>query len=171
MEASNEQNEAKKGVLADIQGAIDDLLSAGEKATGDVRSGIDAAIAQLREASSEATSVAQGQVEEWRQTLEQTTEDARVELGKLAVKAQSNEDALKVIEAEAKTRRKEIKDAVAYLQAVVNPTDEVSVKRVLNVPKRGGRSAQVQYQIPFAAGGSVSAYDPSRVDAILNEIM
>lgn len=111
MEASNDQNEAKKGVLADIQGAIDDLLSAGEKATGDVRSGIDAAIAQLREASSEATSVAQGQVEEWRQTLEQTTEDARVELGKLAVKAQSNEDALKVIESEAKARRKELKDA------------------------------------------------------------
>jgi DNA helicase-2/ATP-dependent DNA helicase PcrA len=33
--------------------------------------------------------------------------------------------------------RKEIKDALAYLKAVVNPTDEVSVKRVLNVPKRG----------------------------------
>ena len=33
--------------------------------------------------------------------------------------------------------RKEIKDAMAYLKAVVNPTDEVSVKRVLNVPKRG----------------------------------
>ncbi len=33
--------------------------------------------------------------------------------------------------------RKEIKDAVAYLKAVVNPSDEVSVKRVLNEPKRG----------------------------------
>jgi DNA helicase-2/ATP-dependent DNA helicase PcrA len=33
--------------------------------------------------------------------------------------------------------RKEVKDAMAYLKAVVNPTDEVSVKRVLNVPKRG----------------------------------
>ena len=33
--------------------------------------------------------------------------------------------------------RREIKDAVAYLRAIVNPTDEVSVKRVLNVPKRG----------------------------------
>jgi DNA helicase-2/ATP-dependent DNA helicase PcrA len=33
--------------------------------------------------------------------------------------------------------RREIKDALAYLRAVVNPTDEVSVKRVLNVPKRG----------------------------------
>jgi DNA helicase II / ATP-dependent DNA helicase PcrA len=33
--------------------------------------------------------------------------------------------------------RKEIKDAMAYLKAVTNPSDEVSVKRVLNTPKRG----------------------------------
>jgi len=33
--------------------------------------------------------------------------------------------------------RREVKDALAYLKAVVNPADEVSVKRVLNVPKRG----------------------------------
>jgi DNA helicase-2/ATP-dependent DNA helicase PcrA len=33
--------------------------------------------------------------------------------------------------------RREIKDAVAYLKAVSNPSDEVSVKRVLNLPKRG----------------------------------
>jgi len=33
--------------------------------------------------------------------------------------------------------RKEIKDAMAYLRAVVNPADEVSIKRVINVPKRG----------------------------------
>ncbi len=33
--------------------------------------------------------------------------------------------------------RKEIKDAVAYLKAVANPSDEVSLKRVLNTPKRG----------------------------------
>ena len=33
--------------------------------------------------------------------------------------------------------RREIKDAIAYLHAVVNPADEVNVKRILNVPKRG----------------------------------
>ena len=33
--------------------------------------------------------------------------------------------------------RREVKDALAFLKAVVNPADEVSVKRVLNVPKRG----------------------------------
>lgn len=33
--------------------------------------------------------------------------------------------------------RREIKDAMAYLRAVVNPSDEVNVKRVINTPKRG----------------------------------
>ncbi len=33
--------------------------------------------------------------------------------------------------------RREIKDALAYLKAVINPQDEVSVKRILNTPKRG----------------------------------
>lgn len=33
--------------------------------------------------------------------------------------------------------RKEIKDALAYLQAVANPDDTVSIRRVLNEPKRG----------------------------------
>ena len=33
--------------------------------------------------------------------------------------------------------RKEIKDALAYLQAVSNPDDTVALRRVLNVPRRG----------------------------------
>lgn len=33
--------------------------------------------------------------------------------------------------------RREIKDAVAYLRAIANPDDDVNVRRVLNVPKRG----------------------------------
>ena len=33
--------------------------------------------------------------------------------------------------------RREIKDALAYLQAIVNPDDDVNLRRILNVPKRG----------------------------------
>ncbi|WP_314688420.1 UvrD-helicase domain-containing protein [uncultured Bifidobacterium sp.] len=33
--------------------------------------------------------------------------------------------------------RREVKDALAYLQAVANPVDDVNMRRILNVPKRG----------------------------------
>jgi DNA helicase-2/ATP-dependent DNA helicase PcrA len=33
--------------------------------------------------------------------------------------------------------RKEIRDAVAYLRALANPSDDISLRRILNVPKRG----------------------------------
>jgi DNA helicase-2/ATP-dependent DNA helicase PcrA len=33
--------------------------------------------------------------------------------------------------------RKEVKDAIAYLRCVANPADEISIRRVINVPRRG----------------------------------
>jgi len=33
--------------------------------------------------------------------------------------------------------RREVRDAIAYLRAIANPDDDVSVRRILNVPKRG----------------------------------
>jgi DNA helicase-2/ATP-dependent DNA helicase PcrA len=33
--------------------------------------------------------------------------------------------------------RREVKDVLAYLRAIVNPSDQVAVKRIVNVPKRG----------------------------------
>ncbi|MXW60226.1 MAG: ATP-dependent DNA helicase PcrA, partial [Acidimicrobiaceae bacterium] len=52
--------------------------------------------------------------------------------------------------------RREIKDAVAYLRAIVNPTDEVSVKRVLNVPKRGVGDSSISKLDAWAASQGLS---------------
>ncbi|MFN2607984.1 MAG: DNA helicase PcrA [Acidimicrobiales bacterium] len=57
--------------------------------------------------------------------------------------------------------RREIKDAIAYLRAVVNPTDEVSVRRILNVPKRGIGDTSVSRLDAWAA-----AHDASFADAL-----
>jgi DNA helicase II / ATP-dependent DNA helicase PcrA len=46
--------------------------------------------------------------------------------------------------------RREVKDVLAYLRAVVNPTDEVALKRVINVPKRGIGSTTVGHIERFA---------------------
>ncbi|MFT8395398.1 UvrD-helicase domain-containing protein [Propionibacterium sp.] len=47
--------------------------------------------------------------------------------------------------------RREIRDALGYLRAVANPADDVSVRRVLNVPKRGiGARAEAALEV-FAA--------------------
>jgi DNA helicase-2/ATP-dependent DNA helicase PcrA len=58
--------------------------------------------------------------------------------------------------------RREVKDALAYLRAVVNPADEVSVKRVLNVPKRGVGESTVAKLDAWAAMGGVTFMEALR---------
>jgi uncharacterized protein (UPF0147 family) len=97
------------GVRDQVQKAIDDLRSAGEKATGDVRSSIDSAVSRLRDISGDPVGKAQDQVSSWRETLDNATQDVRKELGKLAVRAQSSVEALDEIAKELEERRKALK--------------------------------------------------------------
>jgi DNA helicase-2/ATP-dependent DNA helicase PcrA len=54
--------------------------------------------------------------------------------------------------------RREVKDVLAYLRALVNPDDQVALKRIVNVPKRGIGSTSIGHvdrlaeaeQVPFA---------------------
>ena len=58
--------------------------------------------------------------------------------------------------------RREIKDAVAYLRAVANPADEVSVKRVVNVPKRGVGDTTIGRVDNWATSHGLSFHDALR---------
>jgi DNA helicase-2/ATP-dependent DNA helicase PcrA len=51
--------------------------------------------------------------------------------------------------------RREIKDAIAYLRAAVNPADEVSIKRVVNTPRRGVGDTSVARVEAFARAAGI----------------
>ncbi|MHC1785665.1 MAG: ATP-dependent helicase [Christensenellales bacterium] len=54
--------------------------------------------------------------------------------------------------------RREIRDAVAYLRLLVNPLDEVSLKRILNVPKRAIGDATVATLESHALAANIPLY-------------
>jgi DNA helicase-2/ATP-dependent DNA helicase PcrA len=58
--------------------------------------------------------------------------------------------------------RREIKDAMAYVRAIANPADEVSVKRVLGVPKRGIGESSVAKLDALAASMGVNFVEAMR---------
>ncbi|MEH7073007.1 DNA helicase PcrA [Neobacillus drentensis] len=54
--------------------------------------------------------------------------------------------------------RKEIKDMLAYLRLISNPDDDISLRRIINVPKRGIGSSSVDKMADFAAMHDISIY-------------
>lgn len=63
--------------------------------------------------------------------------------------------------------RKEVRDAVSYLRAIANKADDVSVRRILNVPRRGiGARAEAALEL-FATARRISFSEAiERVDEI-----
>ena len=55
--------------------------------------------------------------------------------------------------------RREIRDAIAYLRAIVNPADDVSMRRILNVPKRGIGDRAVAAVSTLATAERISFFD------------
>ena len=58
--------------------------------------------------------------------------------------------------------RREVRDALSYMRVVANPADEVSVKRVLNVPKRGVGDTSVARIDEFARQEGISFIEAAR---------
>jgi DNA helicase-2/ATP-dependent DNA helicase PcrA len=55
--------------------------------------------------------------------------------------------------------RKEVKDAVAYLKVLVNPSDEVAVKRVINQPRRGIGATTVAHVDRYSQKNGISFFE------------
>ena len=55
--------------------------------------------------------------------------------------------------------RREVKDAIAYLQAIVNPADNVNMRRILNVPKRGLGARAESIIVSYADAHATTFWD------------
>jgi DNA helicase-2/ATP-dependent DNA helicase PcrA len=58
--------------------------------------------------------------------------------------------------------RREVKDALAYLRALVNPDDEVSWRRIVNVPKRGVGDTSIAKVEQYAQAHRITFRDALR---------
>ena len=55
--------------------------------------------------------------------------------------------------------RKEIKDILCYLKTINNPADDIAVKRIINVPKRGIGATTIQRVTDYAIDNDLSFYE------------
>lgn len=55
--------------------------------------------------------------------------------------------------------RKEIKDIIAYLRVIQNPDDDISIKRIINVPKRGIGKTTIEKIEKYSIENSLSFYN------------
>ncbi len=76
--------------------------------------------------------------------------------------------------------RREVKDLLAYLRVLANVEDEISLRRVINVPKRGIGDASLDYVNEFAGNNDISFWQgllrcneigsvPARATQAINE--
>ncbi len=58
--------------------------------------------------------------------------------------------------------RREVKDALAYLRGIVNPDDQVALKRIINMPKRAIGDTSVAHVDRFAESEGISFFEALR---------
>ena len=67
--------------------------------------------------------------------------------------------------------RKEVKDVVAYLRILVNPMDDVSLNRIINVPKRSIGKTTVDRLLNHAAERGISLYEALENEKIVTSLV
>jgi len=65
-------------------------------------------------------------------------------------------------------QRKEIKDVLAYLKTIANARDDVAVKRIINVPKRGIGTSTITKIEAYAAANEMNFYDVLKDENLVN---
>ena len=65
--------------------------------------------------------------------------------------------------------RKEIRDILAYLKVIENPSDEINLKRIVNVPRRGIGDKTVEALEAVAAANEVTVFDVLKDPRLLLE--
>ncbi|MGN0383196.1 MAG: DNA helicase PcrA [Eubacterium sp.] len=63
-------------------------------------------------------------------------------------------------------QRKEIKDVLAYLKTIDNGADDVAVKRIINVPRRGIGATSIEKIQAYAYEHEMNFYDAIKTDAV-----
>ena len=66
--------------------------------------------------------------------------------------------------------RKEVKDGLAYLRLLVNPDDEISLRRIINTPARGVGDTSVEHLSAYALAQGVSFIEAVRRARILGKL-
>src|SRR5690606_23963475 len=67
-------------------------------------------------------------------------------------------------------QRKEIKDVIAYLKIISNGLDDLAVKRIINVPRRGIGDTTVERIDKYAAENEMSFFDSLEQADLIKDI-
>ena len=99
---------AEKSVLEYLQHALEDLARAREQAQQDARAGIDAAVERIRGVRKDLGARAHDEADELQTRLEHASDDALMEFGRAAIRAQRTPEALTEMQTEIRDRKRKL---------------------------------------------------------------
>ena len=66
-------------------------------------------------------------------------------------------------------QRKEVKDLIAYLRVIINPSDDEALKRIINYPRRGIGDTSIQKMLQMSAEKEVPLWEVVKVEGMSNQ--
>jgi DNA helicase-2/ATP-dependent DNA helicase PcrA len=66
-------------------------------------------------------------------------------------------------------QRKEVKDLIAYLRVIINPSDDEALKRIINYPRRGIGETSIQKMLQLSAEKEIPLWEVVREEGLNNQ--